>query len=96
MPLRFALPLPRFVLHPLTSGTIAAVHAYLAYGHLTKLFGGEAGWVHIWKGFGALFGAYVFAAVASRRFKKSVEGSIPQENASNGTRALDTPMGERT
>ena len=24
-------------------------------------------WTHVWKGFGALAGAYVFAALASRR-----------------------------
>jgi hypothetical protein len=42
------------------------VHAYLGFGHLSKLFGGELEWTHIWKGFGALAGAYVFAAFASR------------------------------
>jgi hypothetical protein len=30
------------------------------------LFGGDVQWTHIWKGFGALAGAYVFAALASR------------------------------
>jgi hypothetical protein len=78
MRLRFVLPLPRFVLHPLTSGTIAAVHAYLAYGHLAKLIGGEVEWAHIWKGFGALFGAYVFTALASRRSPGSLQGAIPK------------------
>ena len=34
MPFKFVLPLPRFVFHPLTAGTIAAIHIYLAYGHL--------------------------------------------------------------
>ena len=48
------LPLPRFVLHPLTALVIAGVHVYLASGHLTHLFGGEVEWTHIWKGFGAL------------------------------------------
>jgi hypothetical protein len=57
------------------SGTIAALHIYLAYGHLTKLTGDEAEWVHIWKGFWALFGAYVFAALASRRPTKSPASS---------------------
>ena len=60
------LPLPRFVLHPLTALVIAGVHVYLAYAHLTHLFGGEVEWTHIWKGFGALSGAYVFAALATR------------------------------
>jgi hypothetical protein len=61
------LPLPAFVLHPLTAVGIAVMHVYLASGHLWKLFGGEATWTNIWKGFGALAGAYVFAALASRR-----------------------------
>jgi hypothetical protein len=62
-----ALPLPRFVQHPLTSLIVAAVHVYLASGHLLKLFtGGGVYWTDIWKGFGALAGAYLFAALASR------------------------------
>ncbi len=61
-----ALPLPAFVLHPLTAVGIAVMHVYLAAGHLLKLFGGEVTWTNIWKGFGALAGAYVFAALASR------------------------------
>ena len=64
---RFVLPLPGFVLHPLTALVIAALHVYpLAFGHLSELFGGDIQWTHIWKGFGALAGAYVFAALASR------------------------------
>ena len=31
-----------------------------------SLFAGDVQWTHIWKGFGALAGAYVFAALASR------------------------------
>ena len=76
MRLRFVLPLPRFVLQPMTSAIIAAVHLYLSYGHLAKLIGGEVTWFHIWKGFGALFGAYIFAALASRRFAKAPEGTV--------------------
>jgi hypothetical protein len=61
------LPLPAFVLHPFTAVGIAALHVYLAGEHLTKLFGGgPIQWTDIWKGFGALAGAYVFAALASR------------------------------
>jgi hypothetical protein len=60
------LPLPAFVLHPFTALAIALVHVYLAAGHLLKLFGGEITWTNIWKGFGALGGAYLFAALASR------------------------------
>ena len=67
MPFRTVLPLPAFVLHPLTAVVIAALHVYpLAFGHLWQLLGGDIQWTHIWKGFGALAGAYVFAALASR------------------------------
>jgi hypothetical protein len=70
MRLRLALPLPRFVLHPLTSVGLGAVHVYLAFGHLSQLAGGNFLWTHFWKGFGALAGAYVFAALASRGFAR--------------------------
>ena len=66
MKLNNPLPLPGFVLHPFTALVIAVVHVYLAAGHLTKLIGGDVQWTHIWKGFGAVAGAYVFAALASR------------------------------
>ena len=74
----FVLPLPRFVLHPFTAASIAVVHVYLAFGHLSKLFGGEVQWAHFWKGFGALFGAYVFAALASRRVAKPLQRGNPR------------------
>jgi hypothetical protein len=61
------LPLPRFVQRPVTALTVALVHVYLAAGHLLKVFGGGGVyWTDVWKGFGALAGAYVFAALASR------------------------------
>jgi hypothetical protein len=63
----FALPLPAFVLRPVTALVIACTHVYLAAGHLLKLFNGDVQWTHFWKGLGALAGAYVFAALASRR-----------------------------
>ena len=66
MAFRFVLPLPGFVLHPLTAVVVAVVHVYLAFGHLSELLGGDIQWTHIWKGFGALAGAYIFAALASR------------------------------
>ena len=44
------LPLPGFVLHPLTAVVIAAVHVYLATGHLSELSGGNVQWTHFWKG----------------------------------------------
>ena len=62
----FVLPLPRFVFHPLTAVTIASIHAYLSLSHLSELVTGQVQWEHIWKGFGALFGAYAFAALATR------------------------------
>jgi hypothetical protein len=65
--MRWALPLPAFVLHPLTALILAAVHVYLATAHLAELAAGHVDWTHLWKGFGALAGAYVFAALASRR-----------------------------
>jgi hypothetical protein len=62
-----ALPLPRFVQHPLTLLLVAAAHVYLASGHLMDLFSGRGvHWTDLWKGFGALAGAYVFTALASR------------------------------
>jgi len=65
---RRALPLPAFVLHPLTTLLLGAVHVYLASGHLVQLFTGPIQWTDIWKGFGALAAAYVFVALASRGF----------------------------
>ena len=67
---RFVLPLPGFVLRPLTAAVIATVHVYLAAGHLSHLIVGDVHWTHCWKGFGALGGAYVFAALASRGFAR--------------------------
>jgi hypothetical protein len=37
-PYSLTLRLPAFVLHPLTAMGIAALHVYLAVGHLSKLF----------------------------------------------------------
>src|SRR5690348_1068845 len=67
---RFVLPLPRIVLHPLTSLGLGAVHVYLAIGHLGPLAARDVKWTHMWKGFGALAGAYIFAALASRGFAR--------------------------
>jgi len=64
------LPLPAFVLHPVTALGIAALHVYLAAGHLTNLYGGPIVWTDVWKGLGALAGAYVFTALASRGLAK--------------------------
>lgn len=62
----FTLPLPRFVLNPLAALVVAVVHVYLAAEHLLDLFAGAVTWTNIWKGFGAVAGAYVFLAIASR------------------------------
>ena len=70
LPSRLVLPLPSFVLQPYTAVVIAIVHIYLSVGHLSKLFGGDVEWTHFWKGFGSLFGAYVFAALATRGFAR--------------------------
>jgi hypothetical protein len=87
----FVLPLPRFVLHPFTAAFIAVVHAYLAYGHLSKLFGGEVQWTDCWKGLGALFGAYVFAALASRRLAKPLQRGIPSEDNVEKSGSVSVP-----
>ena len=69
-PSRFVLPVPSFILHRYTAVFIAVIHIYLSIGHLSRLFGGDIEWTHIWKGFGSLGGAYVFAALASRGFAR--------------------------
>jgi hypothetical protein len=83
---RFILPLPAFVLHPITALFLGVVHVYLAEGHLSKLIGGSRTWTDIWKGFGALAGAYIFAAFASRglaqrRKPGTSESAIASETA---------------
>jgi hypothetical protein len=64
--MRIVLPLPPFVFKPITLVAIAAVHVYLSVGHLSHLVAGEIEWTHIGRGFGALIGVYVFAALAAR------------------------------
>jgi len=77
---RFVLPLPRFLLHPLTAVVIACAHVYLGAGHLSHLAAGQVEWTHIWKGFGALLGAYVFAALASRGVAARAHPIFPETN----------------
>jgi hypothetical protein len=81
---RFELPLPAFVLHPLTAVVIAVVHVYLGLGHLSQLFSGDIQWTHFWKGFGSLGGAYVFAALATRGFAR-YKNQLPSLGAMLGT-----------
>jgi hypothetical protein len=87
----YVLPLPRFVLHPFTAAFIAVVHLYLSFGHLSKLFGGEVHWTDFWKGFGALFGAYVFAALASRRVAKPLQRGIPSKDDVEKSGSVSVP-----
>src|SRR5579871_1032105 len=70
---RRTLPLPAFVLHPLTAVFLAVLHVYLAAGHLLNLYRGSIQWTDVWKGSGALAGAYVFAALASRGFARKAD-----------------------
>jgi len=67
---RFVLPLPGWVLHPFTAVVIAGVHVYLSIEHLSNLVRGPVQWTDLWKGFGSLGGAYVFAALATRGFAR--------------------------
>lgn len=50
----------------MTAAVVAVVHLTLAAGHLSDLLRGDLAPVHVGKGFGALAGAYVFAALATR------------------------------
>ena len=89
MRFKFVLPLPRFVFHPFTAAVIAAIHVYVAYGHFAALATGQVEWVHIWKGFGALFGAYVFAVLASRRMPALARHTRPEFNDESGLATRD-------
>ena len=84
MTFRYVLPLPRWVLHPFTAVAIAAVHVYLAIEHLLPLFAGDIQWTHVWKGFGALGGAYVFAALALRGLAATRGRTKEDQNGRNG------------
>jgi len=79
----FVLPLPGWVLHPFTSLLLGGIHVYLGVDHLSHLFGGEVQWVHIWKGFGAIAGAYIFAALATRGVAR-VKNRYPAEDGETG------------
>jgi hypothetical protein len=83
-PVHLVLPLPSFVLRPLTAVVIAAVHVYLAAGHLWPLILGDVRWTHIWKGFGALAGTYVFTALALRGLVRG-DGRLRLDSEQRGT-----------
>jgi len=80
----FTLPLPRFVLNPLAALVVAVVHVYLAAEHLLDLFAGAVTWTNIWKGFGAVAGAYVFLAIASRGRARSRATDVARGGAGQG------------
>jgi hypothetical protein len=95
----FVLPLPRFVLHPLAAVAVGTVHVYLAAGHLAELAADNVEWTHLWKGFGALAGAYVFVALASRRMpvgSVSCEGGVGTRSPARiETEGCGSPKGVR-
>jgi len=57
------LPLPRFVRSPIFFLGLAALHLYLAGGHILALLGSAVTWTDLWKGLGATAGAYYFIAL---------------------------------
>ena len=99
----FRLPLPRLATHWTFFGLLAAVHLYLGFGHLAALgtqfiygrFGDlETTWTHVWKGGGAAFGAYYFAALAAARLaaRTNPHGATADgEFARRGARATISP-----
>jgi len=87
---RFILPLPAFVLHPSMALFLAGVHVYLAAGHLLNLVKGQIYWTDLWKGFGALAGAYVFAALASRGIAQRRKAGTPVTTIGNDTPEFTT------
>jgi hypothetical protein len=60
------LRLPRFATRPWFFVLLALVHLYLGGQHLLNLFQDPVWWTDTWKGFGAVFGAYYFLALATR------------------------------
>jgi hypothetical protein len=84
MPLRRALPLPAFVMHPFTLLALAGVHVYLAFVHLAQLAAGNIEWTHLWKGFGALGGAYVFLALTSRARHRTSRAATLRDELTSG------------
>lgn len=61
------LPLPGLVTGRPFCLLLAAIHFWLGCGHLGALARGALAWTHVWKGFGAVLGAYVFVALALGR-----------------------------
>lgn len=61
------LPLPRFATRPWFFALLAVLHVYMGGEHLLHLVRHPISWTDTWKGFGAIFGAYYFLALAARR-----------------------------
>ncbi|HXJ20742.1 MAG TPA: hypothetical protein VMT03_10950 [Polyangia bacterium] len=61
------LALPRWATRPWFFVFLAVLHVYMGGGHLLHLIQQRISWTDTWKGFGALFGAYYFIALATRR-----------------------------
>ena len=61
------LPLPRFATRRRFFGLLALLHVYMGGEHLVHLLAHPISWTDTWKGFGAIFGAYYFIALAARR-----------------------------
>lgn len=51
--------------HP-TFVLLAVLHVYMGGEHLLHLVQHPISWTDTWKGFGAIFGAYYFLALAAR------------------------------
>jgi hypothetical protein len=59
--------LPRFATRPWFFVFLALLHVYMGGGHVVQLLQYPASRTDVWKGFGAIFGAYYFIALAARR-----------------------------
>jgi hypothetical protein len=71
------LPLPRFATRPWFFGLLALLHIYMGGEHLLHLVQHPISWTDTWKGFGAIFGAYYFIALALRsRTLTGARGSL--------------------
>lgn len=60
------LPLPRIASHPLVFVGLAGLHVYLGSGHVLAFIEPTCTLTDVWKGLGAMAGAYYFLALASQ------------------------------
>ncbi|HXJ37380.1 MAG TPA: hypothetical protein VMS22_25410 [Candidatus Eisenbacteria bacterium] len=61
--MKIGLPLPRFARSPIFFLGLAALQVHLGGGHILASFRTGVTWTDIWKGFGAMAGAYYFLAL---------------------------------